>query len=87
MPVAIVLHGAAARERMHQRPTPRRPCPHAAGSFEFLTREGLHVAMSTAVQRGNLYVCGVSAGAARWDGAKDAAKAVVRSFRLRSAAG
>lgn len=71
-------------------PTPHRPpslatCHHTSSRYEFTTTNGLHVAMSAAAQRGNVYVCGVSAPTSSWEAAKDAAAKVVRSFRIKNA--
>jgi len=55
-------------------------------SYEFTSPNGLHVAMSAAAQRGNVYVCGVSAAGGDWGQAKEVAAEVVRSFRIKSSA-
>lgn len=50
-----------------------------------MTPAGLHVAMSAAAQRGQVYVCGVSAGSAEaWEGAKAEAARVVKSFKIKT---
>jgi hypothetical protein len=73
------------RPTQPNRPTdqPNQPTNH--DSYEFTSPNGLHVAMSAAAQRGNVYVCGVSAQSGSWDEAKSAAAAVVRSFKIKAA--
>ncbi|KAI8462903.1 MAG: hypothetical protein J3K34DRAFT_527409 [Monoraphidium minutum] len=59
--------------------------PRSYYLYEFTTPTGLHVAMSAAAQRGNVYVCGVSAsGPEGWEAARGAAARVVRSFRIKT---
>lgn len=41
------------------------PCTHAC-RYEFLTPNGLHVAMSVAAKSGRVYVCGASAVKDKW---------------------
>lgn len=64
---------------------PPPPPPHTTNaSYEFTTPAGLHVALSAAAQRGQIYVCGVTAStSAAWEAEKGAAARIVKSFRLR----
>lgn len=68
-------------------PLPTAPLhPPLAPSYEFTTPSGLHVALSTAAQRGNVYFCSVSSSTAPgWEAAREAAGKVVKSFRIKRA--
>lgn len=71
----------------HTYNTQQHTTKHPINSYEFVTPQGLHVALSAAARAGQLYVCGVTADDdAQWQRARSAAARVVKSFRLRDAA-
>jgi hypothetical protein len=85
---AALVASAAVEEPRGTRTTPLGEVelpPRTYYLYDFTTPAGLRVAMAAAAQKGNVYVCGVSAELGRWDDqAREAAARVVRSFKIKT---